>query len=56
MNIKAIIKQIDKRKASIAAERDRLDELISEAEMLRDNCDSAYASLEDARDSLSELV
>ncbi len=50
------IKEIDLRKAAVAAERDKLDDLIGELEHLRANCDTAYDDLQRARDALSELV
>jgi len=42
--------------AGVAAERDKLDELISEMQSLRDDCDDAYNALQDARDALSKMV
>ena len=42
--------------AGVAIERDKLDELISEMEDLRENCDEAWDHLERARDALSEMV
>lgn len=50
------IKEIEVRKAAVAAERDKLDDLIGELEHLKQNCDEAHDSLQRARDALSELV
>ena len=56
MNIKSMIKEIEKRRDAIGKERDKLDNLIMELEGLRDSCDRAYDDLYAARDALSELV
>lgn len=56
MTIKRAIKLMDARMAGVAKERDKLDELISEMEGLRENCRTAYDDMQRARDSLSELV
>ena len=50
------IKQIEKRMAAIAAERDKLDDMISTMNDLKEDCSRAYDSLQEARDALSELV
>ena len=50
------IEQIEKRKVAIAAERDKLDEAISEMEGLREDCDEAWHLLDAARDALSKIV
>lgn len=50
------IKQIEARMKAVAAERDKLDEAISDMESLRESCVNAYDCLQDARDALSELV
>lgn len=42
--------------ARIAAERDKLDALLEEAESVRDSCRDAVESLESARDTLSQYV
>lgn len=55
-NLGKLVKVIEKRKAALSAERDKLDELISEIEALREDTDEAVALLEDARDALSKLV
>jgi len=54
--LNAWIKKLDKSMKGIAKERDLLDSLISEAEDLRENCDTAWNNLQDARDGLSEMV
>ena len=56
MKPKKWIKEIEKRQAALAAERDKLDEAISGMESLREDCDEAWHHLEDARDALSRLV
>ena len=55
-SINAIIRDIDKRMAAVAKERDKLDELICELEHLKYNCQTAWEDLQHARDALSELV
>jgi uncharacterized protein YdcH (DUF465 family) len=42
--------------ARIAKERDKIDDLISEAEAIRENCDSALTSMVEARDALSQYL
>ena len=37
-------------------ERDKLDELISELQSLRDDCEEAFDALQTARDALSRLL
>ncbi len=54
--VKRWIKAIDVRQKGVAKERDKLDSMIEELEMLKDCCDRAFDSLTDARDALSELV
>ena len=49
-------KIIAKRQAAVAAERDKLDDVIEELKMLRENCRSAWDALQSARDALSEIV
>lgn len=55
-NFNTTIKQIDKRMKAVAAERDKLDELIRDLEALKENCEEAYDHLQRARDALSEIV
>lgn len=50
------IDEINTRMKAVGAERDKLDDLISDLEHLRDNCRSAHDDLQSARDALSELV
>jgi hypothetical protein len=52
----SLIKRLDKMSIQVAKKRDELDELISGAESLREDCDNAYRDLISARDSLSEMV
>jgi len=56
MNFNKAIKEIEKRMVCAGKERDKIDELISELESLREDCREAYDSLIDARDALSRLV
>ncbi len=53
---KRIIKQIEARMNAVAAQRDKLDDLISELEGLKESCTRAHDALQEARDALSELV
>lgn len=50
------MKVLKESQAAIAAERDKLDEAISEMEALRDSCQQACEDISNARDALSELV
>ena len=54
--ISSWVKSIEKRMVGVAAERDKLDELISSAVDLKEDCERAYYALQEARDALSELV
>jgi septal ring factor EnvC (AmiA/AmiB activator) len=54
--IKSIIRGIDKHMIKIAQDRDKLDEFISDLNSLKEDCDSAYDALIDARDALSRMV
>lgn len=56
MDIKEMKFELSKSMNAIAEERDKIDDLISEAMNLRDNCDRVYEDLEHARNALSELV
>jgi len=56
MTLKRILLEIKNSKRRIAQERDMLRELITEAEQLFSNCESAEDNLERAADALSELV
>lgn len=51
-----VIKKIEEHMKAVAAERDKLDDTISELHQLRESCDTAYCDLHHARDALSELV
>jgi predicted hydrolase (HD superfamily) len=53
---KVMVKQIKERAKAVGKERDKIRELISEWEMLADNCDTAIEHLERAADELSQLV
>ncbi len=47
---------IDQQTKRIAKERDKLRELIEEAQAIAENCDNAIDNLERAADCLSELL
>lgn len=51
-----VIEKIDARKAAVAAERDTIDDLLSDLEELRENCREAWDDLQHARDALSKIV
>ena len=50
------LKTLERRQKAVAAERDKIDVALDEMNGLRESCDKAWASLQDARDALSELV
>jgi ABC-type transporter Mla subunit MlaD len=52
----SIIKRLSKISDQVAKKRDELDDLIADAEALREDCSNAYEGLIAARDSLSEMV
>lgn len=52
----SVYKQIDAAKNRISKERDKLRDLIAEAEHLAENCETAISDLESAADALSEIV
>ncbi len=54
--VESWMKQIQKRMDGVASERDKIDKLISELSDLDESCSRAYEALQEARDSLSELV
>ena len=56
MEIEKFIFQIEEIKTKIGKDRDKLDELISKAESLLEDCIEAYDLLDQARDALSRLV
>ena len=56
INFRKIINQIKEHQKIIAKDRDNLRDTIDELEMLETSCEDALRSLEDAVDSLSELV
>lgn len=56
MNYQHAIEEIEVRMSAVGKERDKIDLFIGELEQLKENCRSAYDSLQDARDALSELV
>jgi len=51
-----VIAQIAKNQEAIAAERDKIDDLITDMKELRQSCRDALEDLESARDALSRLV
>ena len=56
MNINKLVKKLTKHMKAIAIERDKLDELIGDADSLKNDCEEAYQELENARDALSRTV
>ena len=54
--IEGIAEMIRQRQEAVAAERDKIDDAISDLNDLRESCRKAWNSLQDARDALSELV
>jgi len=56
MRTATMIKKIEQRRDAVGRERDKLDDLISELEELRDCCDRSWQDLQAARDALSELA
>ena len=54
--IKGILAKVESCKKRIAAERDKLRNIISEVESLESCSDSAVSDLESAADSLSEYL
>lgn len=56
MEIAEIIKELVVRTSAISAERDKLNDLISETKDLREVCNKALEALSEASEALSELV
>ena len=56
MTYKRMIREIEKRRDAVGAERDKLDYLIAELEGLKSSCERAWDDLQSARDALSELA
>ncbi len=56
MNVKGLIKTLEKRRTAIGVERDKLRDLISDVEDLAETCDRAYDDLQNAIQALSELA
>lgn len=54
--LQKMIATLDKRKAEVAAVRDKIDDAISDFEQLKDDCTEAWEDLQRARDALSRLV
>lgn len=54
--VDTLAKQIERCKANIAAERDKLRDLTSELSDLQSDCEEALGDLERATDALSRLV
>jgi len=52
----AMIKKLERAKATLAKDRDALRDLFDELETLKEDCEEAYDSLENAIDALSRLV
>jgi len=59
VNSKSIVKlnaQLKTQMTALAKLRDKLDDTIDTAEMLKADCEEAYDDLQNARDALSRLV
>mgnify|MGYP001614067656 CR=1 FL=1 len=56
MNIKQIVKGLEKRRTAVGVERDKLRDLQSEVTDLEETCERAYDALGEAINALSELV
>lgn len=56
LSLAAFIRRLEKQMTAIGVERDKLDDLISEASELLEDCNEAKDNLQRARDALSELV
>lgn len=56
MNTKLVVKQLEKRRAAIGAERDKLREIVDEFDGLLECCERADENLASAIDALSELA
>ncbi len=54
--VNTLNKQIEACKKNIAKERDKLRDLISDAQTIADNCDEAIDDLERAADCLSQYL
>jgi ABC-type transporter Mla subunit MlaD len=54
--VASLSRQIEACKTRIAAERDKLRDLIAEADEIAENCDAAVADLDHAVDSLSQYL
>jgi septal ring factor EnvC (AmiA/AmiB activator) len=50
------LSQIAKRQEAVGKERDKLDDLISDLQSLKEDCEEAHDALQAARDALSRLV
>jgi uncharacterized coiled-coil DUF342 family protein len=51
-----LVRDIDRCKGKIAAERDKLREILSEVESIVEDCDEAHDELEAAVDCLSKYL
>lgn len=56
MNVKKVLSELDKRKKSIAVQRDKLRDLGYEIANMEDNCSDAIENIERAIDAMSEMV
>lgn len=54
--IEKLILQLERREKAITKERDRLDNLIERCVDLKECCEDAACSIDDARDALSRLL
>ena len=54
--INSWMKKLQKHEAAVSKERDKLQDTIDELEALKEACDRALYSIQEAIDALSELV
>ncbi len=53
--VKIMLKEMKAAQKRIATERDKIDNLISEWEGLKEDCEEAHWAMQEARDALSRL-
>lgn len=56
MSPQKLLKEIDKRLRGLGKERDKLDDLLTEVQIMQDTSDRAIEGLTNARDALSEMI
>lgn len=53
--VKKMVKRLEATQKALGKHKDKLNDIISECEMLRDECETAYCALQDAREALSDV-